>query len=134
MNLEILSKLPFKRVENYLWQLFALFPDLPKSVTKFLAKIAAPLSLIIGIIYLLSLPLSLVHLADVVGGVIGAVLLIAAFKPLRLNRHFGITLLLWNTVFQATLNLFTKASPAILLGFAINVYILYQIKVHFTKK
>lgn len=134
MNLDSLGKPPFSRFEAKTWQFLKFFPDLPKWLTSFLAKVAAPLAVILGVLSLLSLPLSIYHPIDIVSALIGGILLLSAYKPLRLKRHFGITLLFWNAVFQSILGLSQALSPTIVLILIINLYLLYQIKLYFTKK
>lgn len=136
INFNALTKPPFSPIETNTFRFFKLFPDLPKSLTKLLARIIPILALIGGIINLLSLfshpflinplrPLSLI---------ISGILLLVAYKPLKQRQSLGITLLFWSSMTHGLINFVWHLSPSIVLTTALSLYFLYQIRPHYNHR
>ena len=129
-------------------------PVLPRSVTDLIVKIAPWLALVGGILMLLvTVPGTLLLLAlspvaamgggalgyvatilDLVISAVAAVMSILAFVPLRARKLGGWTLMFWSSVLYAVSGLLPLSFGGLigaLLGLAISLYLLFQIKPYY---
>ena len=132
-------------LEKELRDLFAKFPAFPESLIDILVTLAPWLCLLGGILGLLGL-LSLVgvsgawaiglgaygstwaYYASVIGGAVVAVLYILAFTPLRTQKKRGWNLLYYAFLLNLLIQLVTFHIFALILGFLIGGWILFQIR------
>jgi len=135
IDLRALARPPFSQFESSSDGFFKMFPDFPRSWIKLLAKITPYLALIGGLANILTLLAWRFHnFSYVLAQLISAILLLAAFSPLKAKKKIGLTYIFWSTVFHGILNLTWELSASTVLSIAVGLYLIQQLRPQFTKK